>query len=377
MFIRFYDNVIDNLLEKNKVLILYGPRRVGKSTLIKKYLNGFNKKYYLGFGEDTSLKELFRNINVSQIKTYFSSYELVVIDEAQKIENIGEGLKVIVDHIENIKVLVTGSSSLDLANKTGEPLTGRNKIITLYPLSALELINQYGPLEFQHKIEEHLIYGLYPEVLKKDSYKEQSDYLRLLSDSYLYKDILELENIRNANLIRDLLKLLAFQIGNEVSLTELANSLSSSKQTVSRYLDLLDKAFVVKNIRGFSRNLRKEVTKTSRYYFYDNGVRNAIINNFNDLGSRSGPDKGMLWENFLVMERIKKQEYRSIQSNNYFWRTWDQKEVDFVEEREGRLYGYEFKWGTKKTKIPQEFLTTYPNASIEVINKENYLDFVI
>ena len=245
----------------------------------------------------------------------------------------------------------------------------------LYPISAAEEIETFDLQFHQSLLEQRLITGSYPELYSISSEPDRHAYLHELVDSYLFKDILELENIRNARKLVDLLTLLAFQVGNEVSISELGNQLELHKNTVSRYLDLLEKAFVIRNIRGFSRNLRKEVTKTSRYYFYDNGIRNAIINNFNLLKRRN--DTGMLWENYLVSERIKKQTYSRQYTNNYFWRTYDQKEIDWVEEREGRLFGYEFKYTDKKINAPGQWLKSYDNADFKVINRKNYLDFIV
>jgi predicted AAA+ superfamily ATPase len=271
-------------------------------------------------------------------------------------------------------IIASGSSSFQLSSQVGAPLTGRNKTSMLYSLSVLELKNQFGGMHIFEQLENFLIYGMYPEVQSTQNAKDKIAYLLSLRNSYLLKDIFELENIRNSDKLQDILRLLAFQIGNEVSLNELGNSLNLSKQTIARYLDLLEKAFIIKKISGFSRNLRKEVTKTSRYYFLDNGIRNALINNFNAIVERS--DIGMLWENFMVSERLKTQQYKSIFSNNYFWRTYDQHEVDLVEEREGKLFGYEFKWGTKKQSKSAEWLSAYQNSSFEIINPKNFLEFL-
>ncbi|MEI6057180.1 MAG: DUF4143 domain-containing protein, partial [Lentisphaerota bacterium] len=301
--------------------------------------------------------------------------DLVVIDEAQRISNIGLGLKILIDQLPDLKVIASGSSSFELSSKIGEPLTGRQKIITLYPLSFLELKEEYGPMHSMEMLESFLIYGMYPETITNDNTKDKIEYITSLKNSYLFKDILELEDIRNSDKLLDLLKLISFQIGKEVSLNELSTSLGLAKQTIERYLDLLEKAFVIKKVHGFSSgNLRKEVTKTCRYYFLDNGIRNAVINNFNPINLRD--DIGMLWENFLFSERLKKQSYHKIYSNIYFWRTYDRKEIDLVEERDGKLYGYEFKWGNKKVKEPALWKATYSNAQYEVITKENYLDFI-
>ncbi len=372
---RFYDDKISSLLHNGKVLALYGPRRVGKTTLIKSFLENFSGKFYFGNGDDSALREILESENINRITSAFKGYDLIVIDEAQRIINVGLGLKILVDNLPECKVIATGSSSFKLSGKIGEPLTGRQKTALLYPLSALELSEEFGRMAINENLENYLIYGSYPEVITAENTEDKKDYLVLLRDSYLFKDILELENIKNSSKLFDLLKLIAFQIGKEVSLNELSNSLEIAKQTVERYLDLLEKTFVIKRVRGFSGNLRKEVTKTSRYFFMDNGIRNAVINNFNNLSTRN--DVGLLWENYLFVERIKKQTYKKIYSNNYFWRTYDKKEIDMVEERDGKLFGYEFKWGGKKKTSERLWLETYKNAEFELINKDNYLDFII
>ncbi len=372
---RFYDDKISSLLQNGKVLALYGPRRVGKTTLIKSFLENFSGKFFFGNGDDSALREILESENINRITSAFKGYDLIVIDEAQRIINVGLGLKILVDNLPECKVIATGSSSFKLSGKIGEPLTGRQKTALLYPLSALELSEEFGRMAINENLENYLIYGSYPEVITAENTEDKKDYLVLLRNSYLFKDILELENIKNSSKLFDLLKLIAFQIGKEVSLNELSNSLEIAKQTVERYLDLLEKTFVIKRVRGFSGNLRKEVTKTSRYFFMDNGIRNAVINNFNNLSTRN--DVGLLWENYLFVERIKKQSYKKIYSNNYFWRTYDKKEIDMVEERDGKLFGYEFKWGGKKKTSEKLWLETYGNADFELINKDNYLDFII
>ncbi len=291
------------------------------------------------------------------------------------IKNIEQTLKILVDQIPDIKIIITGSSSFELAGQVGEPLTERKKTLTLYPIAHLELNDLYNRYELNEMLEKFLIYGTYPEIITANSTHEKRELITEISQSYLLKDILELDKIKNSKNLIDLLRLLAFQIGSEVSLSELGQKLGIDAKTVHRYIDLLEKSFVIYNLRGFSRNLRKEITKKSKYYFYDNGIRNAIIANFNTLDLRD--NIGKLWKNFLIMERIKKQNYTDIFANNYFWRTWDQKEIDFIEEREGRLYGFEFKWGTSAAKAPKEWLATYPNATFETINQTNYLDFIL
>ena len=367
---RFYE-FEQGFLKKGKVNLLYGPRRVGKTALIEKILKKVEGKVFIGNGDDVQLRVILNSEDKTRILTALQDYNLIFIDEAQRISKIGWGLKILVDNLPQAIIVASGSSSFQLSSRVGEPLTGRSITNMLFPVSVTELKNQFGGMYIFQNLENFLIFGMYPEVLDAGNNNEKVSYLHELRNAYMLKDILELENIRNADKLYDLLKLLAYQIGNEVSLSELGNALEMSKQTVSRYLDLLEKAFIIKRIGGYSGNLRKEVTKMHRYYFFDVGLRNAIINNFNMLDQRN--DIGMLWENFTVMERIKKQHYNKIFSNNYFWRTYDKKEVDFVEERNGKLYGYEFKWNPKKTKIQKEWLNTYANASFEIINKDNFL----
>lgn len=375
MIERIYDNELGNKITPGKVIVIYGPRRVGKTTLITNFLQNYEGKYYLGTGEDRLLREILESEDIKRIRGSFINYDLVVIDEAQHVNNIGLGLKMLVDQLPDLRVLVSGSSSFDLSNKLGEPLTGRQRIMTLFPIAYMELVNFSGSMDALSSLEELMIFGQYPEVIMTKNFSEKMEYLMTLTNSYLFRDILELENIKNSSKLADLLKLLAFQIGNEVSLNELSNGLGIAKQTVERYLDLLEKSFIIKKVSGFSRNLRKEVTKTARYYFWDNGIRNALINNFNALDSRN--DSGMLWENFLAIERLKKQTYQPLYSNNYFWRTYDRQEIDWVEERDGKLFGYEFKWGKKKAKLPKAWASAYPKAEFKIINKENFPEFII
>lgn len=360
-------------LSSKKITVIYGPRRVGKTTLLKKFLEK-EDNYHFVTGEDLFVSDSLSKQSIKQLRDFIGKKTLLVIDEAQYIPSIGKSLKLIIDHIENVRVIVTGSSTFDLTKQIGEPLTGRQHTIQLFPIAQLELKQIENLAETQSHLEERLIYGSYPETLTIKNTSSKQEYLHELVSSYLIKDILAFEGVQKSKKMLDLLILLAFQIGKEVSNSELGSQLSMSKNTVERYLDLLEKAFVLVNVRGFSRNLRKEVTKTSRYYFYDNGIRNALINNFNFISRRN--DIGILWENYLVMERIKKQSYSSIWSNNYFWRTYDQKEIDWVEERGGELHGYEFKWKKDITKPPKLWLETYKNANFMCINQENYLKFI-
>jgi len=371
---RFYKD-LGKLLYPNKVVLIYGPRRVGKTTLVKEFLASSNEKYKEDTGDNLSTREQLGSQSLDKIKDYAGNYKLIFIDEAQKIPNIGIGLKLMVDHIPGIKIIATGSSSFELAGQVGEPLTGRKYTYTLFPIAQLEFTNFYSPFEMKEQLENWLVYGSYPDVWNVELHTEKVKYLEELVDSYLLKDILELERVKDAKLLRDLLRLLAFQIGSEVSHAELGTQLGIDSKTVGRYLDLFEKSFIIYNLRGFSRNLRKEVTKKSKYYFYDIGVRNALISNFNPLSHRN--DQGQLWENFLFMERLKKCSYMGLYANNYFWRTWDQKEIDLIEEREGNLFGYEFKFGNKKIKEPKEWLQTYKNAQFQIINQDNYLEFIL
>ncbi|MEZ0131172.1 ATP-binding protein, partial [Flavobacterium sp. LBUM151] len=314
--------------------------------------------------------------SVNNYKRLLSGLDLLVIDEAQNIPEIGLILKLIVDSIDGIKVIATGSSMFDLSNKLGEPLVGRKNTIYLFPLAQMEFSSNENYKQTVENLEERLLFGGYPELIQYDNWDEKKDYLFEIINSYLLKDILVFEGIKHADKIYDLLRLIAYQIGKEVSVQELANQLQLSKNTVSNYLDLLSKVFIIFKIEGFSRNLRKEIVKSSRWYFYDNGIRNAIINNFNRLDLRN--DVGDLWENYLAYERVKKQNYQKIKTNNYFWRTYDQQELDWLEEKGDKLEGFEFKWNeNKKVKIPVAFAKAYTDATFSIISKNNYLDFII
>ena len=372
--------VFDNFSKKvvpNKVLILLGARRVGKTELIKNYLKDIPFESYLQLnGEDINDANLLQERSVTNYKRLLANIELLVIDEAQTIPEIGLILKLIVDSIDGIKIIATGSSIFDLNNTLGEPLVGRKNTIYLFPLAQLEFSAQENYKQTLENIEERLLFGSYPELIQYSEWEEKKEYLYEIINSYLLKDILVFEGIKHADKIYNLLRLIAYQVGKEVSIQELANQLQLSKNTVANYLDLLSKVFIIFKVEGFSRNLRKEIVKSSRWYFYDNGIRNGIINNFNRLDSRI--DVGDLWENYLAVERLKKQHYQKIQTNNYFWRTYDQQELDWLEERGEALAGFEFKWNqNKKSKIPTAFAKAYPEASFEVINRSNYLDFIL
>lgn len=377
---KFLERGIDALFAKkvlpNKVLILLGARRVGKTAFIKNYLSTIPKTDYLQLnGEDIDDTILLKERSVNNYTRLLADKKLLIIDEAQNIPEIGLILKLIVDSIEGIKVIATGSSVFDLSNKLGEPLVGRKNTIYLFPFAQMEFTKQEDYKETVTKLEERLLFGSYPELEQCPDWNDKIYYLKEIINSYLLKDILVYEGIKQSNKILDLLKLIAFQVGQEVSLQELAKHLGISKNTVESYLDLLSKVFVIYKVPGFSRNLRKEITKSNRWYFYDNGVRNAIISNFTRLDSRT--DVGALWENYLASERIKHQNYTQKSVSNYFWRTYDQQELDWLEEENGSLKGFEFKWNEKrKAKIPTAFGKAYPEATFEVISKNNYLDFI-
>lgn len=364
--------ILKQLQKEPKIIVIYGPRQSGKTTLIKQLLTKTGQTPPIFNGDDIRTQEILVP-NLALLKKAVGNVKLVVIDEAQRITNIGLVLKILYDAL-NITIIASGSSSFDLANKINEPLTGRAAIFTLYPLAVTEVPLELPDISIKPRLEEFLRFGLYPKTVTLVSEEDKSNYLNDLISTYLYKDILSFENIRKPKKVIDLLSLLALQIGNEVSIQELAQNLSISKSIVEKYMDLLEKMFIIINIRGFSRNLRKEISKTSKYYFIDLGLRNALIRNFNPLSLRS--DKGAIFENFCIVERIKFFVNKRGVANFYFWRTYDQKEIDLVEERDGRLYGFEFKYSKEKIKIPKEFLQTYPNSQIQIINQDNYLDFI-
>jgi len=359
----------------NKVLVLMGARRVGKTELLKTQLSKIKEPYIFLNGEDSSTVSVLSNRTVSNYKRLLGDKKLLVIDEAQTIPNIGKILKLIVDEIEDVRVIATGSSVFDLENELGEPLTGRDITVKLFPLSQMEFNKNENLVETKSRLEERLILGGYPELLQYEGWDKKSKYLDRLVGSYLIRDILSFEHLKKPDKIISLLRLIAFQIGQEVSLSELGKQLGIDKKTVERYLDLLTKVFVLYKANAYSKNPRKEISKSSRWYFYDNGIRNALIANVNQLNLRN--DQGQLWENYVVSERLKYQSYKGMLVNNYFWRTYAQQEVDWVEERGGKLYGYEFKWNPKKVKgAPSSWKKLYPDAEFITIHPDNYLDFI-
>lgn len=361
-------------VKPGRVVVLYGARRVGKTTLVKKYMESLDEEALFVNGDDIVVREYLESQSTEKLRDFVGNHSLLIVDEAQYIRRVGLNLKIIVDHMPAVRVIATGSSSFDLANDVGEPLTGRKRVLSLLPLSQMELSQIEKPHETRAHLEARLVFGSYPEVVLIRSNDEREDYLREILSSYLFKDILQLEGVRYAEKLQRLLQLLAFQIGNEVSLAELGRQLGMSKNTIERYLDLLEKVFVLYRRSGFSRNLRKEITKSHRYYFYDNGIRNALINNFNPLAIRD--DIGAMWENYVVTERLKRNEYLRRHVSSYFWRTYDKKEIDLVEEEKGRLAGFEVKWGAGPIAPPKDWTKAYPGASFEAINRENYLKYI-
>ena len=375
MIKRFYHD-LDKYLKPNHALIIFGPRQVGKTTLLRNYLSHTKLKYRLDSGDNIRIQNLLGSQDFDKILDYAQGYDLIAIDEAQQIPNIGMALKILVDQVPNLSIIATGSSSFDLSQAVGEPLTGRKKTLILYPLTQMELLDIYNRHELKEKLEEFLIFGSYPEVITAQTKQEKISILTELVDSYLLKDILALEKIKSSEILLNLVKLLAFQVGQLVSLCELATQLKIAVKTVSRYLDLLEKSFVICKLGGFSGNLRNEVTSKHKYYFLDLGVRNAVIAHFNSLEMRN--DIGQLWENFIFIERLKICAYKGFYGRRYFWRTYQGQEIDFIEEIENKLTAFETKWSpTKKVSIPSGWKENYPDTSFDVITPENYLKFLI
>ncbi|MDR1932946.1 MAG: ATP-binding protein [Spirochaetales bacterium] len=366
---RHYD-VLHSFMMPKRVTVIYGPRRVGKTTLVSKYLETLGKdaRVLRASGDNLSDRSLLSSQEAKLLLEWASGYDTVFIDEAQRIPDIGWGLKILIDARPELSLIVTGSFSFDLAHKLGEPLT-------LYPLAVGELLKTMNAFELRQNLEDFLVFGMYPEVRTAASAGQKQIILNELTESYLLKDILELERIKKPKMLVNLLTLIALQVGSEVSLNELSGKLGVDMKTVERYLDLLEKCFVLYNLRGFSRNLRSEVTKKSKYYFYDTGVRNAVIRNYNPLALRN--DAGALWENFMILERLKARSYGAVYARDYFWRTWEKQEIDLLEEREGCLYAFEFKWSPKKkAKIPSAFSAAYPDSIFQVISPENFLQYL-
>lgn len=369
-------NLILNALEATPaIFIIYGPRQSGKTTLINQILEKTALPRVFLDGDDLRVQELLARADLDRLRKIVGENKLLVIDEAQRIENIGLTLKLVFDHF-GIHIIASGSSSFDLTNKINEPLTGRTSTFTLYPFSFDEIPLAPPITSNIERLEEFLRFGMYPKVITLAAQKEKEDYLYELINAYLYRDILSFQSVRKPKKIVDLLSLLALQIGSEVSISELAQNLSLSKIIVEKYLDLLEKMFVLVNLRGFSRNLRKEISKTSKYYFVDLGLRNALIRNFNALNLRS--DVGALFENFAIIERTKKYFNHRQYANFYFWRTYDQKEIDLIEEAKGEINAFEFKWDIKKTawRPADEFTRTYENSRFHLVNPSHFEAFL-
>jgi predicted AAA+ superfamily ATPase len=357
-----------------KAVLIFGARRVGKTVLMRELVKDHPGKTMLLNGEDYDTVALLENRTAANYRRLLDGISLLAIDEAQAIPEIGSILKLIVDEVPGVSVMASGSSSFDLLNKTGEPLVGRSSRFLLSPLSQREIAQTETLLETRQNLESRLIYGSYPEVVTLGSYGMKADYLRDMVGSYLLKDILTIDGLKNSAKMKDLLRLVAFQTGSEVSYDELGRQLGMSKNTVEKYLDLLSKVFVVYRLGALSRNLRKEVVKAGKWYFCDTGVRNAVIGNFNPPALRQ--DMGALWENYLIGERMKANNNELLNKEFYFWRTYDMQEIDLVEERDNRLTALEFKWGSKSPTVPRAFAEGYPGAEYHAVNRDNYLDYV-
>lgn len=372
---RILQSKIENSLLLGKVIVLYGPRQVGKTTLAKDIVSNINRKTRFISADELIYREALSSQDRHTLDTLLEDADLLIIDEAQRVPNIGLNLKILIDNHPEITILATGSASFELANQINEPLTGRKITFNLYPISYPEISHSLGTFEAKAALQRWLIWGGYPEIVTCPPHL-RTQLLGELVGSYLFRDLLELEGLRRADKLVDLLRLLAFQIGYEVSLSELASNLGINRQTVERYLDLLEKVFVIYRVGGFSRNLRKEISKNARYYFFDNGVRNSLIQNFNPIEQRN--DIGQLWENFLMIERIKANQYNGRFVNTYFWRTYDQKEIDLIEESGNQLSGYEFKWksGTIKKSTRREFESAYPQSELRKISPDNFVEFL-
>ncbi len=370
---RFIEKSIKERLFKGKLIVIYGARQVGKTTLVKKILEEYGPNSNYLNCELLSVQKGLSEPEAERLKKFLGNYKLILLDEAQNIPNIGKILKIMIDTYPEMQIIATGSSSFDLAQKVSEPLTGRTFTFMLYPISFGEIKSQSSLFEVEARIENLLRFGSYPEILHL-SEKDSMERLDEITSKYLYKDILSFERLKKSSIVRNLLELLALQLGNEVSYNELANKLGIDRMTAQKYIDILEQSFVIFRLRAFSRNLRKEISKSIKVYFYDLGIRNSIIQNYNRMDIRE--DAGALWENFCIAERMKSNAYNLRRANYYFWRTYAQKEIDFIEEREGKLFAYEFKWSKNKAKKPKEFLDSYKNSTFKIINRDNYWDFL-
>jgi uncharacterized protein len=373
MYNRNLNKVLEKWLFRKKVLVITGARQVGKSTMLQNMLEKSAKPYLYINAEEPANKKLFENLSVVKLQDLFGANEIIVIDEAQQIENIGLCLKLMADNFKSKQIIATGSSALEIADKVFEPLTGRHFLFHLYPLSLSEIYNNNQRLKLYENLNWHLVYGMYPDTVNHR--QDAAKYIKSLTGQYLYKDVLIWKDIRKPDLLDKLLQLLAYQMGSEVSMQELAVSLKVKSETVETYIDLLEKSFVVYRLKSHSTNDRKEVTKMKKIYFWDNGIRNAIIDNFRPIEQRD--DVGALWENFIISERLKTNHYKEKSIRSKFWRSLQQQEVDYVEIEDGQVSAYEMKWNTnKKGRITKAFTNLYPNSKTEIITPENFVDFV-
>ena len=363
-------------LKPQKVTILLGARRVGKSMLLEALLKNYKRPYLFLNGEDEDTHQLLAHRTVANYTRVLNGNDLLVIDEAQNIPDIGRKLKLMVDSIKGLKILVTGSSVFDILNVSGEPLTGRSNVVHLFPIWQGEL--KESALQTKQNLDDRLVFGTYPELWHLKTADEKKRYLSDIVNAYLLKDILVLDGLRNATLVFSLLKLVAYQIGKEVSYNELGSALGVSKNTVEKYLHLLIKVFVLHKVGAYSNNLRKEISKSQRWYFLDNGIRNAVLGNFDPISLRREDEKGMLWENYLFTERLKRNSCKNVQPEYHFWRTYDQQEIDLLEVNQKKITAFEFKYGFKKTpKVPVAFAKAYPKAPFKIVHTNNYLDFIL
>jgi predicted AAA+ superfamily ATPase len=373
MISRVLSEKLRQKLFKQKAIIVLGPRQVGKTTMLKNLAFDPDEILWMN-ADELDVQQLFSGISSTGIKMFMGKKKILVLDEAQRIENIGLKLKLITDNLPDIQVIATGSSSFDLANRINEPLTGRKWEYNLFPLSYQEMVNHHGILEENRLLAHRLVYGYYPEIVSNPG--EEEERLKLISHSYLYKDVLLWERIHKSDKLVRLLQALAFQIGSQVSYNELGSICGMDAKTIEKYISLLEQAYVIFRLPSFSRNLRNELKSSRKIYFYDNGIRNAVINNFNPVGLRN--DIGFLWENYLVSERQKYNAYNQLNKSSFFWRTVNQQELDLIEEFGGQLHAYEFKWNSrKKVKLTKTFQNAYPDATFQVITQDNIHEFLL
>ena len=373
MIERKLSKVIKEQLFRGKAIILVGSRQVGKTTLLGELVRQSDKRILSLNCDEPEVQTMLTDTNVAKLRTIIGNNELVVIDEAQKVNNIGLTLKLIVDNIKDVQVVATGSSAFELRNQLNEPLTGRKFEYQMFPISSGEIIDTYGLLEEKRTLENRLVYGSYPDIIMHP--EEARRYLTELTQSYLYKDVLSLDSLRKPQLLDKLLQALAFQVGSEVSTNELARTLQTDSKTIDKYLDLLEKCYVIFRLGGLSRNLRTELKRAKKIYFYDNGVRNAVIQQFSPVALRN--DTGALWENFFIAERMKRNHYSGHYCNSFFWRTTLQQEIDLIEESDGAMTAFEMKWNpSKKVLFSKSFIKAYNVKETVVISPDNYLEYL-